>query len=92
MHVLLYGQTLAAEHVPYVQELIDCLQTEKIKTSILTPYRQIIEANVKATGGKTAILGVKSLKRVGEINLESDVQCENIGIYIESDISDNMPW
>lgn len=39
MHVLLFGQTLADEHVPHVKELISCLQAENIKTSIYGPYR-----------------------------------------------------
>lgn len=42
MHVFLFGQTVTDEHVPYVQELITCLQNEQIKTSAYSPYKVLL--------------------------------------------------
>ncbi|HLF62488.1 MAG TPA: NAD kinase [Saprospiraceae bacterium] len=42
MHVFLFGQAVTDEHVPYVQELITCLQNEQIKTSAYSPYRALL--------------------------------------------------
>ena len=46
MHVLLYGQAVSEKHLPYVQELISCLQAEQIKTSIYAPYSKMLEEKI----------------------------------------------
>lgn len=46
MHVLLYGQAVADTHLPYIQELISCLQAEQITTSIYVPYGSMLDEKI----------------------------------------------
>ena len=42
MHVLLFGKTVTDQNAPYLEELFTALKTEKIRTSIYAPYKEIL--------------------------------------------------
>jgi NAD+ kinase len=42
MRVFLFGQAVANEHLPYVEELVENLRREQIKVSVYAPYKEML--------------------------------------------------